>query len=205
LCSLQRSRGPEAAVTAGEKAISRRKRYTVGLVLAIVFLDQLTKLLARLYLQPRGSLRVVANYLRFTYVENPGMAFGIEIPNKILFNVLSFAAVLVIFYYLFKMKEHTLLRISFASILGGAFGNLTDRVLHGRVVDFIDVKFFDLRFNGANFLFFHLPSFGFDRWPVFNLADMAVTVGMFTVILSTFLPLSSETPAAYATEQDSHL
>lgn len=159
---------------------------TFLIVLLVFVLDQATKLLAIAYLQPHGSIAVLGDFLRLTYIENPGMAFGIEIENKILFNVLSIIAVLVIFYYLYQLRSHILMRISFAVILGGAFGNLFDRFLRGRVVDFLDLEFFDIHLSGGNFLLWNLPPYSMYRWPVFNVADMAVSLGMLIIIFSAF-------------------
>lgn len=156
---------------------------TILIIFSLIFLDQATKLIAKIYLQPIHSVKIIGNFLRFTYVENPGMAFGIELSNKLLFNVLSIIAVIVIFIYLLKLRDHNLLRFSFAIILGGAFGNLIDRFVYGQVVDFIDVEFFDIHFKGGKFLFWELPPYAMDRWPVFNIADSAVSIGMILIIL----------------------
>ena len=64
-------------------------------------------------------------------------------------------AILVIFYYLFSLKDHKILRIAFALILGGAFGNLIDRFLFGKVVDFFDFEFFNVTIPPFSFLFFN--------------------------------------------------
>ncbi len=166
--------------------VNRKVIGTLLIVLLVFLLDQATKFLAIVYLQPHGSIALLGDFLRLTYVENPGMAFGIEIDNKILFNILSIFAVLVIFYYLFKLRSHVFMRISFAVILGGAFGNLFDRFLRGRVVDFLDVEFFDIHLSGGSFLLWNLPQYSLYRWPVFNVADMAVSLGMLIIIFSAF-------------------
>lgn len=163
------------------------KKHAVGtiiIVLALIGLDQVTKLIAKIHLQPIHSVKIIGNFLRFTYVENPGMAFGIQLGNKLLFNVLSIIAVIVIFVYLLKLRDHNLLRFSFAIILGGAFGNLIDRFSYGKVVDFIDVEFFDIHFSGGKFLFWELPPYAMERWPVFNIADSAVSIGMIFIIFT---------------------
>jgi signal peptidase II len=169
-----------------ESRMTRKVFDVLMIILFVVALDQVTKYLANAYLQPRGSLAILGDFLRLTYVENPGMAFGIEIDNKILFNILSIIAVFVIFYYLFKLRSHSLLRISFAVILGGAVGNLMDRFMRGRVVDFLDVEFFDIHFPGGSFLFLDIPAYSLYRWPVFNIADIAVSTGMLIILFTTF-------------------
>ncbi len=143
------------------------KRWKYFLVTAgVVVLDQTTKLLTKGYMMLSQSKEVLGDFLRYTYIENPGMAFGIRIGNRTLFTIFSVAASVVIFAYLLRTRgDHKLVKWSLALILGGAIGNLIDRVLYGSVVDFIDVGIGDL------------------RWPVFNVADMAVSLGMMVLIV----------------------
>ena len=67
-------------------------------------------------------------------------------------------------------------------IMGGAIGNLIDRIAVGRVVDFLDVEFFDISLPAFQFLFMNFPGYSLTRWPVFNVADSAVTCGMILII-----------------------
>jgi signal peptidase II len=125
------------------------------------------------------SFPFIDDVIRITYIENPGIAFGINIPGfKVFFAVFSIVASLAILIYL-KRNLHKLRvgeRIALALVLGGAVGNLIDRVFYGvmfheqplfygRVVDFID--------------------FGIHRnmFPVFNVADSSVTVGVSLLVL----------------------
>jgi signal peptidase II len=154
----------------------------------VVLLDQTTKLMVKgspwHWLPFEGipyghSLPFIDDIVRITYIENPGIAFGINIPGfKVFFAVFSIVASIAILTYL-KRNLHRLRmgeRISLALILGGAVGNLIDRVFYGvffheqplfygRVVDFID--------------------FGIHRnmFPVFNVADSSVTIGVTVLIL----------------------
>jgi signal peptidase II len=164
--------------------------------LFIVLADQAAKLAVKgfsipsLGLEVRGmglgaSKPIIGNFLKLTYIENPGMAFGIDLGGKTFFSIFSIAASIGILYYLYKARGERLpQRFALAMILGGAIGNLIDRVFYGlifdggslfsgRVVDFIDVDFFDLSFLG-----YHLS-----RWPVFNIADASVTIGVLLLIL----------------------
>ena len=171
-------------------------------IISLICLDQITKLIAKIYLQPVHSVKIIGDFLRLTYVENPGMAFGIQLSNKLLFNILSIIAVIIISFYLLKMRDHNLLRFSFAIILGGAFGNLIDRFLYGRVVDFIDIEFFDIHFKGSKFLFFEIPPYSMDRWPVFNIADMAVSIGMILIIFTTLFEGKTHSTIDNAASED---
>ena len=141
-----------------------------GIVIGLVILfDQVTKLLIRNYMAIGQSIKVVGNFIRFTYVENPGIAFGIHINNTLVFTILSLIASSAIGIYLYLNRSGPgLLKISLAIILGGAFGNLIDRVLSGRVVDFIDIGMGGL------------------RWWIFNIADSAVVIGMILLVINIY-------------------
>lgn len=163
----------------------------------IVFIDQLSKLAVKGFSIPfinfhytgmyEGErIRILGDFFRITFIENPGMAFGLNpgISFKLWITIFSLLASIGIVIYLFIMKnERFTLRFSLALILGGAIGNLIDRLFYGifygyaplfygRVVDFLDINFF------------HFTLFGktFDRWPVFNLADTAVTLGILILL-----------------------
>ena len=154
----------------------------------VVLLDQATKLMIKgspwTWLPFEGipyghSMPFIDDIVRITYIENPGIAFGINIPGmKVFFAVFSIVASLAILIYL-QRNLHKLRmgeRIALALVLGGAVGNLIDRVFYGvmfheqplfygRVVDFID--------------------FGVHRnmFPVFNVADSCVTIGVSMLVL----------------------
>lgn len=163
----------------------------------IVVVDQLSKFYVKGFYIPVLGIRnpgigygekhnIIDSFLRFTFVENPGMAFGINIgiSSKLFLSVFSIAASIGILIYLYKNREERfMLRFSLAMILGGAIGNLIDRVFYGvfygyaplfqgKVVDFIDLDFFDINLFGTLY----------DRWPIFNVADMAVTIGVILLI-----------------------
>lgn len=158
------------------------------LIIVFVFaLDQITKWIAFTYLQPLISVKVIGNFFRLTYVENPGMAFGIRINNRYIFNFLSISAALVLIaYLLFLYPYKKKFTYSLALILGGAFGNLFDRLVHGKVIDFLDFDFFNIHIPSFKLLFWQFPGYSMERWPVFNLADVAVSTGMILIILIVF-------------------
>ncbi len=129
----------------------------------IVLLDQITKILISTSIVYGDSVSILGNILRFTYIKNPGMAFGIQVGNRVFFTAFALIASIVILVYLFRLKpENFLPRFALASILGGAIGNLIDRLAYKEVIDFIDIRII--------------------RWPVFNIADVAVTLGMILLI-----------------------
>ena len=134
---------------------------------------------------PYGSSKqVFGNFVKFTFIENPGMAFGINVGPKMFLTVFTILASLVILYYIFKHRHDSfMLRLALALILAGALGNLIDRtfygliygyapLFHGRVVDFVQVEFWDFTFLGKTYT----------TWPIFNVADVSVTLGFLIII-----------------------
>jgi signal peptidase II len=140
------------------------------LIFIIVFLtDQVTKHLIRYTFTLGKSVSVLGQFLKFTYIENPGIAFGIRVKNSTIFTILSILACIGIAIYLYlHWKQSMGFKISLTLILGGAVGNLYDRIIYKRVVDFIDV------------------GIGNVRWPVFNIADSTVVIGMIILLFYTF-------------------
>lgn len=168
-------------------------------VTLVVFLtDQISKLAVKGFAIPflninwegmdyGQSISVIGDFLRITFVENSGMAFGLEVGvvQKFFLSTFTFVAAIGLFYYLYKSKERDLpLRLGLAFILAGALGNLIDRafygvifdyapLLYGRVVDFIQVEFWDFTLFGNTY----------ETWPIFNIADSSVTIGVAIILL----------------------
>ena len=149
------------------------------LALAIVFLDQLSKITIRSYFVPGESVQVLGDFLRFTFVYNQGGAFGIKLGNYLFYSMAAILAAAVTVYYLIKSQDSGFWpRFILAMVIGGAIGNLIDRLAYGQVVDFIDVDM--PNFNIPEFTFVGLRFYGYEiqRWFTFNIADSAVTVGL---------------------------
>src|SRR5262245_50059100 len=128
---------------------------------AVLVLDMLTKAWANSALRGAPSRQVLDDLVRFTYVRNPGVAFGLGAGLPIPYALFSLAAIAAILSIVIRRPEQGTMRLfALARRLGGGIGNLIDRVRAGEVVDFIDV------------------GIGQWRWPVFNVADSAVTVGV---------------------------
>lgn len=183
----------------------------------IVLADQVTKLAVKgfsipwLGLQWEGmpygqSIPVLGEFFRLTYIENPGMAFGIDFGGKIFFSILSILASGAILAYMMRVRRAPLgFRVALSLILGGAFGNLIDRVFYGvlydeaplfqgKVVDFFDVDFFNIS----------LGSYHLTRWPVFNIADASVTIGVVLLLLfHRAIEEKTDPPAVAAVAADS--
>lgn len=166
--------------------------------LAVIIFDQITKFLVKggniplLNIKVKGmsygqSINVIGDFFKITYVENPGLAFGIDVndTSKLILSIFSLLASIGIFYYLYKSRNQKfVVRFALALVLGGAIGNLIDRafyglfygyapLFYGKVVDFFNVDFFDFTILGRTF----------DRWPIFNIADASVTIGVILLII----------------------
>ena len=166
--------------------------------LAVLIIDQLSKLYIKGFsfpifrIQHRGMyqgqrLPVWGDLFNITFVENSGIAFGINFGSefKLIVSLFTIVAVIALFYYLLRIKDKPLaLRLSVALIIGGAAGNLIDRIFYGvfygysslfygRVADFFDIRIFNL------LLFDKI----FGNY-VFNIADVAVTAGMIMLLFA---------------------
>ena len=151
--------------------------------LLVILLDQLSKTAVVYYLQMGESTPVLGNFFRLTYILNPGGVFGSKLGSQNFYTIISALALIVTFWFFFKTKSgETWLRMGLCMVLGGAVGNLIDRLRFGEVVDFLDFDFFNISLPPLKVLFFNFPGFHLDRWPVFNLADSFVLIGIVLII-----------------------
>lgn len=134
-------------------------------VIAIVFFDRATKIFFSDTLSLGESIPVVRNVLHFTLVHNTGIAFGLFKNQGIVFIIIPIIAVVLIAFNIYYHRNNTevsrMYMIGFSLILAGAIGNLVDRITFGYVIDFID----------------------FRVWPVFNIADSAISVGTVLILI----------------------
>ena len=138
------------------------------LTLIILIVDIVSKLIVKHYLT-LGSISIINNFLNLKYVENTGAAWSIFDNNRYIVLVLSCMIIIGIIYYIFKEKPSKIIsRIAYSLVLGGALGNFINRLYYGYVIDFIDVKFF-----GYNY-------------PIFNMADIFIVVGVILLIYDTW-------------------
>jgi len=132
----------------------------------VIIIDRFAKFLVFNNLLEGQSIEVVPKIFHITLVLNTGAAFGLFKERNQFFIVSSFIVVALIFIYVLFDKEKDIFKLSaLGLILGGAIGNLIDRLLFGYIIDFLD----------------------FRVWPVFNIADSAITVGSLLLVLRLFL------------------
>jgi signal peptidase II len=146
------------------------KRFKEAFLISIIVvaLDQITKYLAINYINPYDSIKILP-FLHLVLVTNKGAAFGMfKHIGSSFFIAASVIAIIFVIYLLIRGKED---HLGLSLILGGAIGNLIDRILYGSVVDFIDL------------------SIGKFHWPAFNIADSALSVGVTIILLNNLLKL----------------
>jgi len=138
-----------------------KKKYFIPVLIfvSVVVFDQTTKILAKSHIQPGNSIHLIKNFLKLTYVTNTGSAFGIFKGMNLVLIMLSAIIAAILLHYLIKTESKNE-RFLISLILGGTAGNLIDRIAYGSVVDFIE-----------------LP-----KWPVFNIADSAISIGVIFLI-----------------------
>jgi len=144
--------------------------YIYGLIASVILLDQWSKWSIKTSFNLYQSKPIIQDFIHFTYVTNDGMAFGLSFPGgKHILLVMTILLTGFIIGLLWKEREgHPLVKYGLALILSGAIGNLIDRMLFGKVVDFLDIMI-------GNF-----------HWYIFNVADSAVTIGMILFIFHSF-------------------
>ncbi|MBI5411536.1 MAG: signal peptidase II [Nitrospirae bacterium] len=148
-------------------------RYIILALISVgtIILDQITKTQIMQTMRLHESIPVIANFFSLTYIRNPGAAFGILASSSNGFRLLFFGftslfALVLLGAIFFRLRQDDLIgQLSIAGILGGAVGNLLDRLRYGEVIDFLD---------------FYIDIY---HWPAFNVADAAISVGVCFLIV----------------------
>jgi signal peptidase II len=156
------------------------RRYHFLVALAVVLLDRVSKWLVASHMMLHDSINVIPGFFQLTYVQNSGAAFGLFAESSsewtsamlVLFSLMALIVVAVMLWR--NSHSLTITGLGLALIMGGALGNLWDRLLYGRVVDFFD---------------FYMGTY---HWPAFNIADSAIVVGAGLLVLEIVL---AKTPA----------
>lgn len=163
--------------------------------LIVVLIDQVTKIIVKGLSIPswniwikgmpyQSSIKVIDDFFMITFIENPGMAFGIQVGGKLFLSLFTIFATLLILFFIWKNRhENIYVRLALAFILGGAIGNLIDRTFYGVIYNYAPI------FYGSVVDFFHLntPDFNlfgktFYSFPIFNVADISVSIGFVMII-----------------------
>jgi signal peptidase II len=146
-------------------------------LLLVLLVDQISKALVLSHVSPRGAISVLP-YVNLVCTMNRGISFGLLSTGatwQLVFIWCSVICLVVYLAYQFWCSSNWVLSVCIGSILGGAIGNILDRVNYGAVVDFIDVFVLNMHFFGVTVKEWH--------WPAFNVADSAIVVGVFVLII----------------------
>ncbi len=156
------------------------------IIAASVILDQVTKMIVVNSMELYQSIPVIENVFSFTYIHNYGAAWGMFSDHRWVFIVATAIAIIIMPIFLYKYRNlHFMFGFSLSLIIGGAIGNMIDRVFLGYVVDFLEATFID--------------------FPVFNVADICVVCGailMFIYIAFIDKTLFADKPKAAKTETE---
>jgi len=147
--------------------------YVIALI--IIAIDQLTKWIVMKTMELGEQITIIENFFYLTSHRNSGAAWGILEGQMMFFYIITIIAVIIVVYYMQKYgKDSKLLALGFSFILGGAIGNFIDRLIRQEVVDFFDFVIF-----------------GYD-FPIFNIADSALTIGVIFVIIAMIIDEKKE-------------
>lgn len=170
-----------------EKSL-KEKLIPFALALAVILADQITKALVVANIPPYTiGWTFAGDFLRIVHVANKGVAFSLgstlsQTFRSLLFSLAPLVVIILVIVIYFRNKEFNFLqRWCICGIVGGGIGNIIDRIFRPQgVIDFVDVKFYGL--------------FGLERWPTFNVADMAIVVCGILLIVSFIFTAKSAAP-----------
>lgn len=141
----------------------------IAIILFVIFLDQYSKYLVVAHIKPIDTYPIIPNVFHLTYAENTGAAFSFFSNMQIFLIIMTLVFIGVLIYFLIKIpniKENRVINISLAFIIGGAAGNLLDRLRLNFVVDFLDFRMI--------------------KFAIFNFADMFVVCGSIILVIALF-------------------
>ena len=186
---INRARSPSPNVLSGREAGSesttaapprRPFLFLLGAItIPVILLDQATKLFVQAHMALYESIAIIPNYLDITYTLNPGAAFSMlaDAPpwvRTMFLLSMACAAIVVLAVLIVRADRVSISSVAFALIMGGAMGNLIDRAIRGRVIDFMRAHYYDL------------------NYPIFNVADSAISIGVALIILTAFFGSDDE-------------
>ena len=166
------------------------KLWYLFIALLVMSFDQFTKYWVAVNLREGDEIDVIRGFFKLSYTENPGIAFGMLNNGNVkwLLVAVSVTAIMVVVYYMRRTPiSNTLLLWSLALLAAGICGNLIDRFRLGRVIDFLLLYYKDY------------------QWPVFNIADTAITIGAALMAIELFLSPQAERPAIVEPAESSNV
>lgn len=142
----------------------------LSISIVIILLDQISKILVRKFIAWK-SIPVWGEFFKLTHVQNTGAAFSISLGsplvNRVFFIIITLVF-LVILYFIMKKTDSKTEMIAYSMVIGGAIGNLIDRIVYGSVTDFFDCDF---------------PDFIMERFAIFNIADSSIVIAITILVI----------------------
>lgn len=143
-----------------------KKIFLISLI--ILLIDVLTKQIVIRTMFPHQSITIIHNFFQITYAKNTGVAFSILEGKQLLIIIMTLIVLGIFIKYIKELATTKYDIIAYALVIGGALGNLLDRIIYGYVIDFLDFQIFNYNF------------------PIFNVADIGIVVGIFLLLLKNF-------------------
>ncbi len=153
----------------------------------IILFDQVTKVMVQSNIEPGASVSIWGNWIIFTHQLNPAGAMSIRLGPPAFYLTITALVVVFLTHTIITRVVAPMSRWALTLILAGAVGNMIDRIRIGAVIDFVDLEFFDFSLPAIDWGPIHVPGDLMTRWPVFNVADASVSVGIGLLILATFI------------------
>ncbi len=144
--------------------MKNKKVYLISLIVLII--DLISKIIVKTKLAGKESFKLINKVFYLTFTKNKGIAFSFLEGNKPFIIIATIIIILIIINYIRKNYLVSIEQIGYGLIIGGAIGNLIDRLVYGYVIDFIDFKIIN--------------------YPIFNIADSAIVIGVIIIIIKSF-------------------
>ena len=146
--------------------MKHKKIYEISIVILII--DIISKLIINNNLIENQSITIIKNFFNITYAKNTGVAFSLLSNNKVIIIILTIIILGILLKYIKGKYINKYDQIAYGLILGGALGNLLDRIIYGYVIDFINFKIFNY------------------NYPIFNIADTSIVIGVIIIVITSF-------------------
>ena len=150
----------------------KKKIFILSFIMLLI--DQLSKIILDKVLILGKSIKIFDKFLYITKVYNDGISFSMLTGKRYLIIMISIIILIFLYFYMKKFKENKRNIIAFSLLIGGLLGNLIDRIIHGYVIDFIDFYIFNY------------------NYPIFNIADVCICIGVFILLYSIYLGEDNE-------------
>ena len=146
--------------------MNHKKIYITSIIILII--DILSKIIIKNILLEKQSITIIKKFFYITYAKNTGVAFSLLSGNKIFIIFTTLIIITILINNIKNKYINKIEQIAYGLIIGGAIGNLVDRIIYGYVIDFLDFKIFNY------------------NYPIFNIADTSIVIGVIIIVITSF-------------------